>query len=339
MDRETRSAPYQPVTDVLPLRITQKVTAVLESAGISNWNLLQTGSHGKVEISGKRLSYLVSGRADHDQKVATISLIDNIGKSASTTDIQFHVTPEAQFVPSGSKLGRLFNRKTLVEDIRLSLKEGTTYSYEAGKKHNVMTLANVMAPEFAFNPFEIMLGDAIGTQVDPAVSGEITLIDQEGKPVLQRIRQFAALNNPELAEPLFAGQFIGAPQKNGQFNFVIEVVAFDVVAGKFVRSGVQREFSPKEEDGTTRYEGKTFAARTVAPLPEPYLVKPKDDETVRVERGRLHSGRIERYLPDSFTHEEVAQMLSNIIEGKIFTVGVWNPLDITGARRVSKKQS
>ncbi len=73
-DRETPSAPHEQLAANLSSRVNQTVTAVLESAGISTWNLLEKGSHGRVEISGDRMSYLVSGRAANDEKVATHNL-------------------------------------------------------------------------------------------------------------------------------------------------------------------------------------------------------------------------------------------------------------------------
>lgn len=304
---ETSAAPQETLVRDLSSRIQSVATLVFEDAEVTRWDQLLPYRVGKVMVAGREMIYRLEGQNYAKGRGASFSLTEELGKSAKISGFSLLIEPTLKVIRDETLFGKLFGVREHIEEIKLSFEEGASFDYRAGTKAEGAVLRS-----------------------------EITIFNRGSRLALEQAHQRGLLTNPELKDPHFYGGITGGV-KDGRFAFVIVVSAENHVKGEEVKALVVREFTPTAEDGQRVYLGETLESRTVMDLPEPFRVNPEANEQTKRQRGRVLAGRINRYLPNQFTEQQVRQMLGNILEGKIFCAGVWNPLEITGARRVSKK--
>src|SRR3989344_1064535 len=306
---ETSAALQETLVQELSSKVENLARVVFADAEVTRWDQLLPYRIGRVIIAGRELIYRLEGQNYEGGKVASFSLAEDLGKSAKITGISLLVKPTLKVIRDESLVGKLFGITEHVEEITLNFEEGASFDYRAGTKVKGTALTN-----------------------------ELIIFNRSGQLTLERIFQYGLLTNPELKGPHFYGGITG-DVKDGKFVFVIVVAAEDHVKGENVRAAVSREFTQPSDSDQKVYVGETLESRIVMDLPKPFRVNPEVTEQTKSQKGRALAGRINRYLPNQFTEQQVRQMFGNILEGTIFCAGVWNPLEVTGARRVSKKQA
>ncbi len=337
-------AERRPFTDYAPSRIGNEVStrvqsiisSVLEKADIEERRQLTTGISGEVDLYGQTVPYNLRASSKDGSMVATLRLTDEKERSAKVSKIEFIVTPHTKLVrPEGSWLRRVFSTGEYAFAIETNFDRGTVLSYESGRKTDNL-IDNVMSPDIPNTPLTHMTREFFGVTVDPAVDSSIVLINEAGRPAISRIRQRSYITNPGLAYPHLMGQIEGAMTKTGDFIFVMGAIAIDQLGEDDVAAFAYRRYLPTTTKSGVVYQGETIGLEVISPLPDPVRVTPPSDEVALTDRGRKNAGRIEVRLPRRFSVEQVSQMLANLLEGRVFTAGVWNPLEVTGSRRASK---
>lgn len=238
-------------------------------------------------------------------EVVQIHLLEEFGASARRKTIEFLVEPQSRFIPGPSFLDRLFKTGHWEESLESTFDKGIGFKYLTGKKGEVPALLS----KFTFWKSQA---------------------NESQSPRVFEVNQSALLGNPEKG-PEIRGYYAGAIYEIG-FCFAIGLDLNERVKGKSVISNLIKSYTPSQEGGAI-YNGHTNRMKVIQELPDPLKVQPSRSEMSRVRKGRVNGGLLEENLPKTFTLDQAVKMLDNIIEGKVFTAGVWNP------RQLSTKKS
>lgn len=298
------------VENVMP-KIRQKI----DSAIVAGWLIKTRDLFGAESPSS---SWVLSRNQEHP-KFSELKILDQKPKSAKVSRYMISVMPKTGFRLKGF-LGSKSDFKII--DYKVESEKGFGYKYDAGRR-----LEDYVEDGKEFDAFV------------PAISSQIILIEDGDDVRLESVTQDVKLNNAAVGLVSCEAMLIGRVIED-KFGFVIDVLSAEDVGGRRVKSSFMKAYEPiVQTDGEIKFIGHDIGAEVGYDLPEPFTSKVKEDEVDRFKKGRARSATIARFLPKNFSQEEARQMFANIVDGKMFTAGVINPLELAGVRCASKKSS
>lgn len=151
----------------------------------------------------------------------------------------------------------------------------------------------------------------------------VVKINEGQEPKLVGAMQQGLLTNPNReSEGLDLETNLSMDAGKPKFSFDFKFRA--PYKGKNVITHVKKTFVFDEE----RNAHLSFGARGFSEEEMPEFISASTQEDLQRKRfADAHARRIYRLTPNEFSEQEVDQILSNIIEGRVATTGVWNPLE------------
>ncbi len=298
------------VENVMP-EIRQKI----DSAIVAGWLIKTRELFGAENPSS---SWVLSRNQEYP-KYSELKVLDQKPRASKVSRYVISVLPKIGFRLKGF-LGSKSDFEII--DYKVESEKGFGYKYEAGRR-----LEGYVEDVREIDAFI------------PAITSEISLIQDGDEVRVESVKQIAKLNNTAVGSVSCEAKLIGCVTEN-KFGFVIDVLSAEDVSGKRVKSSFMKVYEPiMQTDGEIKFVGHDIGVEVEYDMPEPFTIKVKEDEDAQVKKGRATSARISRFMPKNFSQEEARRMFANVVEGKIFTAGVINTLELAGVRNASKKSS
>lgn len=197
------------------------------------------------------------------------------------------------------------------QNLGIKLERRHTFIYENGRKVKEGDVAQYIP--------------AVRTDVD------VTKIDDDYK--IAGFHQGAFLTNPNAGLPkleLFARLGIVDDSMALLLGFGIT----SKYKGEEIVTTFERAFARPDEERT--YRSRDVMGAIVEKMPARLSVM-SVEESERARLGRVQMARLSRTMPKELTGEQMDQLVINVLEGRIATTGIWNPLEALPELRKASK--